>query len=285
MKDLFRKLLSELKSSNIISEQKETEILESFEKELSQYNEKIYTEASNQISDNHIKYLKRVLNKIDEQHCKSLKNVIEKIDVSACKKLKAIVEHYEAKDTNRYVKRISDYLDVVLEDVMPENDIKKFHKYKQLDETIGKIKSILMINDLKVKDEFSEAFNEAKTVISNKDKDLNKLTVENILLKKQLKQIEVAKLLDEKIKDLTPKKKAFVSSFCEGCETKTEIEEKFTEAVKAYEKDERLLREELQKSNKSVLSPKRIEEAKTNSYPEDSDMSGYLKVLNKSIKR
>ena len=96
MKDLFEKLLSELKQKNVIVESDEKKYLEVFDKKMEDFQKtaietaiKIVTED---VDDKHTEMLQTVADRMDEDHTNKLNTVVEAIDEKHGTMLEEILE-------------------------------------------------------------------------------------------------------------------------------------------------------------------------------------------------
>lgn len=301
MKDLFKKLLDDLSSKDLLSEEKVEELESLFEDKLKDYKEQIYNEALDAIDIEHGKKLDEVLAKIDEDHSELLDKVIAKMDEEACEGLKKVMEHLDEKHTaglqaviDKYEKeikeeleqKVGDFLDVYMEDALPEDKIVDKIRLEKLEEMVAQIKKAVVISEISMDEEIKEAVLDAKQIIESKDEEINQLMVEKIELTKKLKRNEATKLLEDKVKDVTPKLRAYLETRFKDSDA-TEIEEQFEEAVKAFEEDEQLIREDLKNNTSPTVNPKPITEGgAANGKPAVSPiMESYIQRYKNSNKR
>lgn len=241
------------------------------------------------IDSEHTAKLQKLVEKIDDDHSTKFQEAISAIDSDHAKKLQMVIEYYENRFENAIVEKVSDYLDTYLEEVLPkkeEIDIARFHK---MEESIRKIRETLLINDDFVWGEVGEAIKEAKEIIDQKDKEINKLMLEKVQLTKKMRLNEAAKLLESKTKDMPKTQKLFLENFFEDASV-DEITQKFDEAVKAYKSEQHEKREQLIEKNSTkgtvveVPSTDKIEETITESSEQHSDiMDTYVSRINASI--
>ena len=272
MKDLFKKLLDDLTSQDLLKEDKKEELETMFEDKLKDYKEQIFSEAVEAVEEDHFDKLNKVVEKIDEDHTALLDEVLTKIDEDSVKSLDKVVEkidedHLEglAKVVAKYEKgmmeeideKVNDFLDVYLEDKMPEDKIVDKLKLTKLEEMFEEIKKVVVVSDISMDEEIKEAILDAKSIIEDKDAEVNQLMIEKIEVSKKLKKIEAKHLLEDKCKNVNPKLTAYLETRFQD-NSVAEIEDQFEEAVKAFEEDETLLREDLKSKTSSNVNPKTI---------------------------
>jgi len=272
MKDLFKKLLDDLSSKDVISEERKDELNILFETKIKEYKEKIFEEALESVDEKHIALLDKVVSKIDEDHTESLNKVLSKIDEDHTELLegvlskidedhtvglKKVVEKYENGMQEELEGKVSDFLDVYIEDKLPEGKIVDTVRLEKLEEMFNEIKQIAVISEISMDEEIKEAVQDAKTIIEDKDSEINTLMIEKIELSKKLKRNEASNLLEDKCKNINPKMRAYIETRFKDADVE-EIEDTFEEAIAAFEEDETLLREELKDQATSNVNPKKI---------------------------
>jgi hypothetical protein len=272
MKDLFKKLLNDLSSKDVISEERKDELNILFETKIKEYKEKIFEDALESVDEKHIALLDKVVSKIDEDHTESLDKVLSKIDEDHTELLegvlskidedhtvglKMVVEKYENGMQEELEGKVSDFLDVYIEDKLPEGKIVDTVRLEKLEEMFNEIKQIALISEISMDEEIKEAVQDAKTIIEDKDAEINTLMFDKIELSKKLKRNEASNLLEDKCKNINPKMRAYIETRFKDADV-DEIEDKFEEAIEAFEEDETLLREELKDQATSNVNPKKI---------------------------
>lgn len=308
MKQLFEQLLNSLKEQKVISEAKSTDLLKSFEEQLSVFKESIYDDAMNAVDDEHATEAEETFEKMDASYADKLKELVELIDAThkhqmeellamvdtfVTDKLQDVKDGYEEKISDIEEKKvgeleesISKYLDTYLEEVSPKAKLVSESKLEKLESTINELKKILFINEDYIKDEVKEAILEAKSIIDAKDKEVNKLMLEKVQIKSELNKIEAKQLLESKISKCSPKLSAFLTTFFKDAK-KEDIEGRFDEAVKAFKADETVTREKLISESKATVNPKvvKIEDAKddkTAITQPKTIMESYATIINKN---
>jgi hypothetical protein len=272
MKDLFKKLLDDLSSKDVLNEERKEELNILFESKLKEYKEKIYEEAVDAVDADHIKQLEKVMRKVDKDHVDLLEKVLEKvdedhtalldkalkvIDEDHTEKVKLVANKYEKDLSEEIESKVSDFLDVYLEDKLPEDKVVDSIRLEKLEEMASEIKKLVVVSEISMDEEIKEAIVDAKEIIESKDEEINQLMLDKIEVNKKLKKIEAEKLLEDKCKNINPKMRAYLETRFKDADT-LEIEDKFEEAVKAFTEDETLLREELKGSTSSNVNPRTV---------------------------
>jgi hypothetical protein len=209
------------------------------------------------IDNEHTELLEKVVKSIDEKHLGLLNQVIESIDEDHTSKLQMVVEKYEKGLLEEVESKVSDFLDVYIEDKLPEDTIVDKIKLDKYENMMEEIKKAVMLSDIAMNEELKEAFLDGKEMLEDKDKEINQLMIEKIEINKKLKTIEAKHLLEDRCKNMTPKLAAYIETRFKDAD-KEEIEEQFEEAIKAFNEDEQLIREELQQQVHSTVNPKKV---------------------------
>ncbi len=240
------------------------------------------------IDSDHAKKMNKIVEAINEDHTSKLNTLVEAIDSDHTKKLDKIVEHYEnGKYGKVLAESIDDFLDTYLEEVKPKETLVNESRLNRLEDTMGQLKEILMINDNYIQTEIKEAVMDAQSQIEKKDTEIDDLMFEKVEIKKQLDKFEAKQMLSEKTEDMSPKQKAYIEVYFKNAD-KEEIEEKLNEAVKAFKEEEKTKREEIIAEANSKRQVKRpvIKEEKEkiveNKENVDPKMAQYISTINKN---
>lgn len=245
-------------------------------------------ELEDAIDEDHSKKMQDVIDSLDEDHTDKLEKIVKAMDEQYAQKLQEIADAYEAKYETKMVEKLSDYLDTYLEECAPTNVIVDNVRLQKLEETVTQLKKVLHISEISLNDEVREAIIEAKSALDEKDKIINSLMTEKINLNKKFKQNEAKTLLEQKTKDMSPAKAAYINRFFNNASVE-DINERLDEASRAYEKDRKNSRKELQQiteaaSNKAKIpsNTEVINESKSDEL--DPVMDLYVNQLEKSYK-
>ena len=122
-----------------------------------------------------------------------LKQVVEAIDIDHAGKLDKLVKIYESKQApEKIVEAVSDFMETYLEEVMPKAAMINEARLNRLEKMYGTMKQLLVVNDEYVSTEVKEAVEDANSQIASKDKEIDKLMLEKVELKKKIGEIEAA---------------------------------------------------------------------------------------------
>jgi hypothetical protein len=250
------------------------------------------------IDEDHAEKFKNVLSKIDEEHTNKLTQVMSKIDEDHTQKLQEIIEMYENSSVENLVESVDGFLDTYLEEIKPKETLVNEARLHKLETMFDNMKSILTVNDNYIQEEVKEAIYDAHTIIEEKDNAIDKLMLEKVQLKRQIKNIkeetnneleryEAKKLLESKIENCSPKMSTYLK-LCFKNASVNEIEEKIDEAVDAFKETEKEQRQLiLENSQMGGVNPRQV---KTEGLYEDkttysNNMNMYVNLIEKTNKK
>ncbi len=247
--------------------------------------EKVVKQVTENIDIDHGKKLEQILDKIDEDHTAKLEQVVEAIDKDHTEKLEKVIETLQDKNDEKLMEHISDYLDTYLNEVKPKEVIVNEAKLKRFEKMFEGLKEILIVNDDVIQTEVKEAILDAKDIIESKDKEINRLMLEKVELTNKIKNEEAQQVLMNKLNGSSPKLKAYLETTFKNA-SKDIIEEKFDEAVDAFEKDEQSRRDEILENEVSGVKPKQVitENLVQDRSVTDPTMDQYVNMIKKSMK-
>lgn len=238
--------------------------------------------------------LQTLIESIDVDHTKKLKNLVKALDTNHASKMKKIVNLYErdsTKESKKFKKQIiesiSGYLDEYINEAINAKDFSQAVKNKSAYNVLENLRNVLGV-DLSLMNP------SVKTAVLDGKSQIDKLTSENVELKKQFKALyesnqktEVSMLLENKTAKLPESKKNFIRKALQDKSLKF-IEENFDYTLRLFEKQETqklaVLKEDA--LNKRTVKPdvvkieKVIEEKVNNNNDTHSDM--YVDVLSKA---
>ena len=253
------------------------------------------------IDEDHTSKMKEIIEGIDQSHADKLEQVLEQVDKDHTAKLEQVIEMYENKQNEDITDQISDYLDMYLESVKPEEAMIKEARLNKLEQTFEQLREVLVVNDEKVQSEVTEAILDAHQIIEEKDKEINRLMLEKVEMNQAIKlneakidervqALEAQHLLEEKMNGSSPKLRNYLELCFDGA-TKEEIEEKFDEAVMAFKTTEEEKRQAIIESHQdrdddrvipeSIKTEERFEDISS----ESQMMNTYAAVTNKTVRR
>lgn len=229
MKTLFKTLLDNLTSQELINESKSVEYLELFESKLESHLKSEIEKEIETLDESATEKLKEVVSFLESKH----DNEVNAIDKDVCEKLISIKELYESKADDTIAPKLDAFIDAYLDESIPEATILDAFKMETLQSAVDTIKETLCITEAVVKDEFSKALLEAKGTIDEKNEKIKVLSEENLEVQLKLKRQETTELLENKTKLLSPALKTHLETLFET-KSVQHIEERFDEAVEAY---------------------------------------------------
>jgi hypothetical protein len=255
-------------------------------------------EIINTIDEDHAEKFENVLSKIDEEHTNKLTQIMSKIDEDHTQKLQEIIEMYENSSVENLVESVDGFLDTYLEEIKPKETLVNEARLHKLETMFDNMKSILTVNDNYIQEEVKEAIYDAHTIIEEKDNAIDKLMLEKVQLKRQIKNIkeetnneleryEAKKLLESKIENCSPKMSTYLK-LCFKNASVNEIEEKIDEAVDAFKETEKEQRQLiLENSQMGGVNPRQV---KTEGLYEDkttysNNMNMYVNLIEKTNKK
>jgi hypothetical protein len=226
---------------NEVKEAYEAKIVEAIENTRSECDSEAtaeLTKLEEAMDDHATKALEDLVERMDTVFSENLEGLMEAVNMAHEDEINEMKEVHDVELSETVEKKTQEFLDEYVAESMPEAEVMDSIKLKRLEEAISKMRDILVINDDYVQSEVSEALDDAQSQIDEKQDNINKLMVENMDLRKQIKKDEAARLLEVKISDMKPAQAAFVKQFFDKIEDPKVIAEKLDEAVKAFEADE-----------------------------------------------
>jgi len=198
---------------SVIGEKSLVAIQEAFENKV-----ELTTEAALIAQDEvYAEKLNELIKAIDKDHSSKMKRVVEAVDADRTQKLLKIAKKYERtlnEDSSAFKKQmvgaVSVYLDEFLEESISKEDLASAVKNKSAYSVLEKLRGVLAVDSVLMKESVQEAVLDGKTQIDN-------LAFENSKLKKQLSSLQenfnnirVNALIEEKISNMANDKKSFI---------------------------------------------------------------------------
>lgn len=198
---------------SVIGEKSLVAIQEAFENKV-----ELTTEAALIAQDEvYAQKLNELMKAIDKDHSSKMKRVVEAVDADRTQKLLKIAKKYERtlnEDSSAFKKQmvgaVSIYLDEFLEESISKEDLASAVKNKSAYNVLEKLRGVLAVDSVLMKESVQEAVLDGKTQIDN-------LAIENSKLKKQLSSLQenfnnirVNALIEEKISNMATDKKSFI---------------------------------------------------------------------------
>lgn len=279
------------KAQDILTEDTLQQIEEAFNKKVQLHVEAALVKQD----DEYAAKLEHLLEAIDLDHSKKLDKVVEAIDKNHAEKMIAVVEKYSkaltteaAEFKSDIVNKVSKYLDIYLEKLVPQKSINEAVKNKRANKMLSEMRKVLAVDAALQKQAIKDAIVDGKSRIDESTAQvdemsatLNKLAKENAVLKAQL-------TLESKCSDLSEDKAAFCKKVLTGKSAKF-INENFDYTLKMFDKNHEehleVLHEQAKRQNsvsKDVDRPTQVlKESKQQTEAENPYFNAYLGELGK----
>jgi len=279
------------KAQDILTEDTLQQIEEAFNKKVQLHVEAALVKQD----DEYAAKLEHLLEAIDLDHSKKLDKVVEAIDKNHAEKMIAVVEKYSkaltteaAEFKNDIVNKVSKYLDIYLEKLVPQKSINEAVKNKRANKMLSEMRKVLAVDAALQKQAIKDAIVDGKSRIDESTAQvdemgatLDKLAKENAVLKAQL-------TLESKCSDLSEDKAAFCKKVLTGKSAKF-INENFDYTLKMFDKNHEehleVLHEQAKRQNsvsKDVDRPTQVlKESRQPVKEENPYFNAYLGELNK----
>ena len=279
------------KAQDILTEDTLQQIEEAFNKKVQLHVEAALVKQD----DEYAAKLEHLLEAIDLDHSKKLDKVVEAIDKNHAEKMIAVVEKYSkaltteaAEFKNDIVNKVSKYLEIYLEKLVPQKSINEAVKNKRANKMLSEMRKVLAVDAALQKQAIKDAIVDGKSRIDESTAQvdemgatLNKLAKENAVLKAQL-------TLESKCSDLSEDKAAFCKKVLTGKSAKF-INENFDYTLKMFDKNHEehleVLHEQAKRQNsvsKDVDRPTQVlKESKQQTEKENPYFKAYLGELGK----
>jgi len=279
------------KAQDILTEDTLQQIEEAFNKKVQLHVEAALVKQD----DEYAAKLEHLLEAIDLDHSKKLDKVVEAIDKNHAEKMIAVVEKYSkaltteaAEFKNDIVNKVSKYLDIYLEKLVPQKSINEAVKNKRANKMLSEMRKVLAVDAALQKQAIKDAIVDGKSRIDESTAQvdemgatLDKLAKENAVLKARL-------TLESKCSDLSEDKAAFCKKVLTGKSAKF-INENFDYTLKMFDKNHEehleVLHEQAKRQNsvsKDVDRPTQVlKESRQPVKEENPYFNAYLGELNK----
>lgn len=244
--------------------------------------------------------LVQVLEAIDRDKTKKLIKVVEAIDRNNVRKLTKVVRKYQRAlhgDARTFkesvIKHISDYLELYVEEMIPQTAINEAVKNKKAYTVLAGLRNQLSIGSSLLDESVRTAVIDGKQQIEALQEELNKKNQQMEQLVEQYRGVAANLLLEQKSAGLPSKKKEYLKKVL-GSRSPEFINENFDYTLKLYEKKEReqleTLKEEAMETRRvKVKAPsinELINEQKVQNAPQRQERSAanvYIEQLNKYL--
>lgn len=209
--------------------------------------------------EDHAQKLEALLEAIDADHTKKLGRVVQAINENHAEKLKDVVKKYSTdvvEEAGEFksdlVDRISNYLELYIENHIPTDDIKAAVENKDAQRQLSEMRKFLGVNAALSKASIKDAIKDGKKQIQESQTVSSQLLTENAELKTRLEDLERTNLLESLTKDLPTVKKKYVTRVLSS-KTIDFIRENFDYTLDLFEKSEE---EKIQKARQETAKAK-----------------------------
>lgn len=211
------------------------------------FNEKVtlhVEKALNEQDDEYSAALEKFLEALDADHSNKLKKVVEAIELNHTNKLKNVVKKYEGtlnEEANAFrqdlVSKISSYLDLYLEKVVPQTMIEEAVKNKQAITMLNSIRNALGVDMALAKESVRTAVIDGKNQINEARTELEDLKAKFVALEQDNTALRAKLYLEQKTADLSDNRKGYIKKILGGKSLEF-IKENFDYTVSMFEKKE-----------------------------------------------
>jgi hypothetical protein len=188
--------------------------------------------------------LEKLLEAIDADHTSKLEKVVEALDSTHAVKLRTVVERFRTEidqDAKVFkeslVDNISNYLDLYVEKMIPEQDIKQAVQNKHAVSILESLRKSLSIDKVMANESVREAVIDGKRQIDEAAARLEKLEQENIILKESTQNTQAELMLEKLSEGLPSSKRRHIYKVLQG-KTAEFINENFQYTLDMFEKSE-----------------------------------------------
>jgi hypothetical protein len=188
--------------------------------------------------------LEKLLEAIDADHTSKLEKVVEALDSTHAVKLRTVVERFRTEidqDAKVFkeslVDNISNYLDLYVEKMIPEQDIKQAVQNKHAVSILESLRKSLSIDKVMANESVREAVIDGKRQIDEAAARLERLEQENKILKESTQNTQAELMLEKLSEGLPSSKRRHIYKVLQG-KTAEFINENFQYTLDMFEKSE-----------------------------------------------
>jgi len=188
--------------------------------------------------------LEKLLEAIDADHTSKLEKVVEALDSTHAEKLRTVVEKFRTEidqDAKVFkeslVDNISNYLDLYVEKMIPEQDIKQAVQNKHAVSILESLRKSLSIDKVMANESVREAVIDGKRQIDEAAARLERLEQENKILKESTQNTQAELMLEKLSEGLPSSKRRHIYKVLQG-KTAEFINENFQYTLDMFEKSE-----------------------------------------------
>jgi hypothetical protein len=206
-------------TKDLLSEDSLKLIKESFDSAVSIHVEKALAEQDN----DYAKKLEHLLEVQDTDHTNKLKKVVEAVDLNNAKKLQTVVARYSKALTEQastfrdsLVTKLSNYLDVYLEEKIPTVDLNEAVKAKKAKIVLENLRRSLAIDSALMASSIEDAVLDGARQLHDSNKEASELQDQVISLTEQLEQVNAKLVLESKLSTLNDEKRSYARRILDG---------------------------------------------------------------------
>lgn len=279
-------------TKDILSEETLKEIENVFNTTVNERVELHVKKALTEQDEDYSAKLEKLIEAIDTDHTTKLQKVVEAIDTDRAAKLKTVIEKYEtalqneaATFKNELVAKISKYLEVYLENKIPEASINEAVKNKKAVKVLENIRNILAVNMAVSNESIKDAVVDGKNRLNEAAKQLEASNEKVKTLAEELTKVKAELTLEKKIQELDDDKKNYARKMLANKSEKF-INENFDYTLGLWEKNEEVktdnITEEAAKTaTSSEVDRPIVNESVATNDDADPSFNAYLSELKK----
>ncbi len=227
------------KANGILTESTLKQIENAFNKKVSLHVESALVKQDDEYSAK----LEHLLEAIDVDHTSKLDKVVGAIDKNHGEKLISVVEKYSRainEEAHTFksdlVGRVSKYLDLYLEKLVPQQNINEAVKNRRSNKVLREMRRVLAVDAALQKNSIKDAILDGKTRIDESVEKLDESTAIVERLQRENAALKSRLTLEEKVSDLPEDKAAFCKKVLHGKSYRF-INENFDYTLKMFDKN------------------------------------------------
>lgn len=253
-------------TKDMLSEENLNQLSEAFEQQVDKIAEeraKLQLESlAVKIDEDHAEKVQQLVEAIDRNHAGKLMKVVDAINENHTQKLRAVVQKYEkslnedaSSFKNTLVESISNYLEVYLEENLPQSMVEEAVNNKRANTVLSELRNMLSVDLVLGQENIKSAVLDGKKQIEESANQLKTLQKKNRDLAIQFEKAKSELVLEKKISGLSKEKQGYMKRIFNN-KTSEFITENFDYSSKLFDKQELKKLEELteQAKNESVTA-------------------------------
>lgn len=221
--------------------------------------------ALNEQDEEYSAALEKFLEALDTDHSAKLKKVVEAIEINHTNKLKKVISKYEGALTTEandfrkdLVSKISSYLDLYLEKLIPQDTLVEAVKNKQATTMLESIRAALGVDMALAKESVRSAVIDGKNQINEARTELEDLKAKFNALEQDNQTLRAKLFVEQKTADLSNDKKGYVKKILTG-KSLDFIKENYDYTISMFEKKEEERLQDLTEQAKATSASSRVD--------------------------